>query len=267
MSAGSSSGLEQDFATQLRTHTVNQHASSSTIVNLSAPFALSSPRIYRLLLVSFYYVFKALEEELETRRLLYPKISPIYFRELLRTPAFEKDLGYYYECYANDMTNIPPPSPATCAYVAEMRAAVNEEPVLIMAYCQALYMGLLSGGVVIRRWLINAFGLTPPMGVAIFDFSDTISDVSNFKGAYADAINRVSLSDALKARIIAQKKRVFECNNELINEVCSSNDYQRRMAIVCAKIIIVLFVIYLLWRYLLLKLFTFHTKESSFLVE
>lgn len=254
MSASSSLDHVHDFATQLASRTETQRASSDALAQLFAPSALSSPRIYRLLLASFYHVFRALEEELETKRLLYPKISPIYFRELLRTNAFERDLMYYYA--TSDVSDFPPPSPAATAYVAEMRAAIEDEPTLLISYCHSLYLCILYSGTFIQPWLVNSFGLSPPTGVATFDFSETISDTRQFERNYADAINRVSLTTAQRERIIEQKKRVFECNDDILNEVCSSKTDRRRIIIICMKLVSVLTVIYLLWRYLFSHFFT-----------
>lgn len=254
MSASSSSDDIHDFASQLSTRTEPYRASSDALAQHFAPYALSSPRVYRLLLVSFYHVFRALEEELETKRLLYPKISPIYFRELLRTNAFERDLMYYYG--TSDVSDFPPPSPAATAYVAEMRAAIGEEPTLLISYCHSLYLCILYSGTFIQPWLINSFGLYPPAGVSTFDFSDTISDTRQFERNYVDAINRVSLTNAQRERIIEQKKRVFECNNDILNEVCSSRINRGRVITICTKLFITIVVIYLLWRYLFSHLFS-----------
>lgn len=243
MSPGSSSSgrlsegrrLSDDFTTQLHKRTQGEHMVSSALIKLSAPLALSSPKTYGQLLVSFYYVFQAMEQELETRRLQYPKVSPIYFRELFRTRMFERDLEYYYPS-----GEIPPPSEATREYVDELRSSVEDDPVVLIAYSQAMYLAIISGGPVIRRWVVNAFGLTPPLGCAIFDFSETISDVSKFKTRFTDAVNSIALSDAQKERIIRQKQRVFERNNSIITEVCSSVQFQQRLRAFLLRVVVII---------------------------
>lgn len=244
--------LADDFTTQLRKRTEGEHKVSGALIKLSAPIALSSQKTYGQLLVSFYYVFQALEQELETRRLQYPKISPIYFRELFRTRMFERDLEYYFPS-----GEIPPPSEATREYVAELKSSVDDDPVLLIAYTQAMYLALISGGSIIRRWVVNAFGLTPPLGCAIYDFSETISDVSKFKSRFTDAVNSIALSDAQKERIIRQKQRVFERNNSIIREVCLSVQFQQRLRAILVRVIVVIVIFGILF-YLL-----FYTSSTT----
>lgn len=246
-------GESEELATMIRTQTSKQHSVSNKLINMLAPFALSSPRVYRLLLKSFYHVFKAMEEEMEQRRLQFPKITPVYFRELRRTAAFEMDLSYYDDADQLQPSTNTDPSPATIAYIAEMKRVIDTDPILVIAYTQTLYMGILAGGAIIRRWLINAFNLNPPEGVAIFDFSSTIPDTAAFKETYKDAINSISLTAEQKARIINQKKRVFECNNELIKEVCWSHAYRRRICSLFLKLVAVLIAALLLWTFVLSK--------------
>lgn len=239
----SSGDATEDFATQLRVGTRTHHGVSGTLVKLSAPLALSSPEVYRLLLTSFYYIYKALEEQMETCRLQFPKIGVLYFRELLRTKAFERDLAHYYGL--NFHNEIPSPSTATAIYIDDMRAAIAEEPVVLFAYCQALYMALFGGGKIIRGWVVRAFNLESDHGCAIFDFSDMIPDVDAdaFRRLYADALNSVALSDAQKMRIIEQKKRVFEGNDTIIKEVCASGLYRRRVVSVLCRFLAIVAIL------------------------
>lgn len=257
--------MSSDLTDLLRKQTASHHATSDRLVHMLAPFVLSSPRVYRTLLASFYHVYSALERHMDRRRFQFPKIAPIYFRELLRSASFEADLAFYYSS-SNSSPNsspaltstsivnsasgkpllppdVPPPSPATQAYIREMDAAVADEPVLLIAYSYTMYMALLSGGKVIRGWIAKAFNLDPSAtdGLHIFDFSTDpgIHDLPRFKQTYKDAVNSLSLSDEQKRRIVNQKRRVFECNNSLINEVCWSHASRRR----CLRIVFVMVLI------------------------
>lgn len=240
-------GGNEDFMTQLRKRTQRQHNITDSLINLSAPIILSSPKIYRQLLVSFYYVYQTIEEELETRRLQYPKISPIYFRELLRMQMFKRDLAFYF-----GSSEIPPPSPAARDYVAELKSSVEDDPIVLIAYTQSMYFGLLLGGSIIRQWIIKAFSLTPPVGCAIFEFSETISDTTGFRRRFADAVNSIALSDEEKERVIRQKQRVYLQNDSIIREVCSSRQFQQRLLAVVLKFVAVVISFFLLY-YLVIR--------------
>lgn len=232
--------FKQDLTTLLRKQTASHHASAGKLVHLLMPFALSSPQVYRQLLLSFYHVFRVLEHELETRRLQYPKLAPIYFRQLQRTQSFHRDLTYYYHL---PLPCLPAPSPAAAAYIADLRAAVHREPILLLAYTHSMYMALLSGGRVMKQCVVTAFGLKPPDGVAVFDFAPAIPHVDRFKSTYRDAINSLALSDAQKFRIVEQKKKVFEGNNAIMKEVCWSNVSRRRMAVCACRVVAALLVV------------------------
>lgn len=130
-----------DFATELRVRTRQSHALSSAAWSLTVPVALSSPKVYRLALKSFYFVYLAIEAEMERLRRMFPKVSAIYFPEILRTKAFEEDLLYYYG--PSWQTEMGPPSACTVEYVKTMHDAVEKDPLLIIAYCQ-VSSGLLA---------------------------------------------------------------------------------------------------------------------------
>lgn len=124
----------EDFAVEIRVRTKRQHSVANAAVNLTAPLALSSPRVFRLLVKSFYHVYLTLEDEMERLRRSYPKVSAMYFREVLRTKGFEEDLAYFYGPAWR--TSMGPPSPATVEYVSKLRNAVEQNPLLIIAFCQ-----------------------------------------------------------------------------------------------------------------------------------
>jgi heme oxygenase len=127
-----------DFATELQVRTRQQHSVANAVVNLTAPIALSSPRVYRMAVKAFYHVYLTIESEMERLRRNYPKVSVVYFREVLRTRAFEEDLAFFYG--PSWQTEMGPPSPATVSYVEELRRAVAENPILIVAFCQVRFL-------------------------------------------------------------------------------------------------------------------------------
>lgn len=232
-----------DFASELSSRTRRHHAASDSLVNLTAPLALSSPRVYRLLLAAFYHVFRALETELDACRRLHPRLSTVHFAVLQRTAAFEADLIHYF---GHDFRSvIPPPGAAVRAYISELRAATADEPVLLVAYVHSLYLALLAGGGVLSRWLVTAFSLTPPTGVAIFDFP-AIADRGQFRADFRDAINSIPLSRSERERIIAQKMRVFDGNDRIFREVASSVTYRWQLvraiflALFCGLLVLVM---------------------------
>lgn len=240
---------DEDFSTELRTRTRRQHDLSTAIVNLSAPLALSSPKVYRMLLVSWYWIYKTMEVEMEERRRRYPKVSAVYFRELLRTAAFEEDLRYYYgEDFAK---RIGPPSQATAEYIQEFKECVDQDPTLIIAYCQTMYLAMFGGGAIVKKWISSAFAPPPGKGSKIFDFSDTIDDVREFQREYNDAVNRIALTRKEKDRLIERKRKIFADNDTIFAEIRGSRTYNMRVLFVVCVCLLIAVGAYFLIRILL----------------
>lgn len=240
---------EEDFATELRTGTRRQHDLSTAVVNLSAPLALSSPKVYRMLLVSWYWIYKTMEAEMEERRRRYPKVSAVYFRELLRTAAFEEDLRYYY---GEDFPKrIGTPSKATAEYIQTFKECVDQDPMLIIAYCHTMYLGMFGGGPIVKKWIDSTFAPPPGKGSKIFDFSDTIDDVTEFQREYNEAVNRIALTREEKDRLIQRKRKIFADNDTIMAEVRGSRTYNRRLLLVVCVFLLIAVVAYCLIRILL----------------
>ena len=158
----------------------------------------------------------------------------------MRTKAIESDLSYH-------ISKPFKPSPMTAAtkeWIAEMKQAVEDDPVVLVAYVHTLYAGLLAGGQIIRGWVVKAFG----GGVKLFEFDDPKTTLEDFKGA----VNRLALNRDEKDRVILYKRRVFEANDRVFAELRQSHVYRKRVRDVLAMIVGVLLVLILL-RFALLR--------------
>src|SRR3712207_6660693 len=80
--------------------------------------------VYRRLVSSLYSVYSAMEEELERHR-GHPVLAPLYFPELRRKAALERDLAFYDgEAWAAHLS----PSKATREYVGRLREVGDSAP-------------------------------------------------------------------------------------------------------------------------------------------
>lgn len=224
---------EENFSEELRTRTLRQHDLSDTLVSLSVPLALSSPDVYRILLLSWYWIYKTIESKMEELRRCYPKVGAIYFPQLLRTSAFEDDLRYYYG--SDFEQRITPPSKATADYIRNFEKCVDDNPVCLIAYCHTMYLAIFAGGSILKKWVRSGFNLPPGKGTKVFDFSDTISDVIKFRKEYNGAMNRIALSRDEKERIIATKMQIFEANNAIFAEIRGNSAYKSHVVFFIAK--------------------------------
>lgn len=246
-----------DFSVRLREETKREHSLSTSIVHITAPLALSSPRVYRILLASFYHIFASLESLLESNRKLHPKISGVYFRQILRTEAFEKDMRYYYSLDVKS-TSWPLPSEATQKYIETMTAEIEKDPVLLIAYTQTMYMAVFAGGNILRKWIGKAFGYGDGVGVAAFDFSATVTDTKAFVKSYDGALNRIALTEEEKERIIACKKRIFDMNDTIFQELRTTKTYIMRVLFLLAQFcggLVLIWLLLLVVKYIQRELF------------
>ena len=104
---------------------------------------------YRKLIGDLYFVYKAMEEEID--RLVqedHPVIKHIGFKELFRRQTLEKDLEFYYGNNWLDQIKI---SASAQSYVNRIRLVANESPELLVGHHYTRYIGDLSGGQILKK--------------------------------------------------------------------------------------------------------------------
>ena len=98
---------------------------------------------YKKLLGNFYYIYSAMELRFDKLK-DDPVLGDLYFPELHRKKALEKDLKYYYGPTWREHIC---PSPATQQYVHR----IEEAPVLsLIGHHYTRYLGDLSGGQILK---------------------------------------------------------------------------------------------------------------------
>lgn len=169
---------------------------------------------YRKLVTSLYFVYSAMEEEME-RLKDHPMVSPIYFPELNRKQSLEADLRFYYGAnWREEAQN----TKAGQAYVARIRQIGASHPELLVAHCYTRYLGDLSGGQILKKISQRAMNLTEGEGTAFYEFED-ISDEKAFKDKYRQAMNDLPVDDATAERIVAEANDAFGMNMKLFQEL------------------------------------------------
>ncbi|MEA5465593.1 biliverdin-producing heme oxygenase [Leptothoe sp. PORK10 BA2] len=169
---------------------------------------------YRKLVANFYYVYAAMEEELE-RHKDHPVVSSIYYPELYRKETLETDLAYYYGPNWQDQISI---SPAGQAYVDRIRQVANESPELLVGHSYTRYLGDLSGGQILKNIAQRAMNLADDEGVAFYEFP-SIPDDAEFKANYRSSINAAPVDDAMAERIVEEANDAFGTNMKLFQEL------------------------------------------------
>lgn len=196
------------------------------VSNFTVPFALSSPSVYLALLRAYHLIFVAFEEEFEKRRRVFPRLNAVYFRELLRTEAFEKDIEFFSKLSGSQDKQLVLPSASN--FVAQMRTALAREPVLVISYSYALYIGLLTASPKMIPWIRSSFDLDADGcngGVAIWDFSDTIAVPYGFRKRFDTALDDFKLREEQRELIYDQVHSALDSSGEIFKEIKATEEY------------------------------------------
>lgn len=169
---------------------------------------------YRKLVSNFYFVYSAMEEEME-RHQAHPVISKIYFPELDRKSTLEKDLYFYYGPNWREQVT---PSTAAKDYVQRIRDLSNSEPELLVGHSYTRYLGDLSGGQILKKIAQRAMNLGEEKGTAFYEFKD-ISDEKAFKAEYRQALDELPIDEATAEKIVDEANATFDMNMKLFQEL------------------------------------------------
>ena len=204
-----------DLSTMLREGTKKSHTMAENVGFVKCFLkGVVEKKSYRRLVTSLYYVYSAMEEEME-RLKDHPVISKIYFPELNRKQSLEEDLHFYYGAnWRDEIKN----SPAGKAYVDRIREVAQTEPELLVAHCYTRYLGDLSGGQILKKISQRAMKLTDGQGTAFYEFED-IPDEKAFKNKYRQTMDELPIDLATAEKIVDEANAAFGRNMELFQEL------------------------------------------------
>lgn len=207
--------MSSNLATKLREGTKKSHTMAEN-TGFIACFLKGTveKNSYRKLVSNLYFVYSAMEEEMERHR-NHPIVSQIYFPELNRKAALEQDLYYYYG--PNWREHIAP-SPSAEEYVAQIREISNTAPELLVAHSYTRYLGDLSGGQILKGIAQRGMNLSDGEGTAFYEFK-TISDEKAFKQQYRQAMNDLAVDEATANRIVDEANDAFGLNMKMFKEL------------------------------------------------
>lgn len=168
---------------------------------------------YRKLVADLYYVYSAMEEEME-RLKDHPVVSQIYFPELNRKQSLETDLRYYFGPNWQAEAKI---TPAGQAYVDRIHEVAQTAPELLVSHSYTRYLGDLSGGQILKKIAQNAMNLDGE-GTAFYEF-ENISDEKAFKDKYRAAMNSLDVPEETAEQIVQEANDAFGMNMNMFKEL------------------------------------------------
>ena len=203
------------LAAELKTGTKRSHtAAENTKFVGSFLRGVISEENYRTLIKDFYFVYSALEEEME--RLDDDEfLKPIHFKELNRLNALKMDLRYYYG--PNWMMEIKP-SEACIQYTERIHEVADKDPYLLVGHHYTRYLGDLSGGQILKGIAEKAQNLPKNEGLHFYDFPK-IDDKKEFKTKYRAALDGLTTDSSKINDIIAEANYAFRLNMYMFDEL------------------------------------------------
>ncbi|MBE7384566.1 MAG: heme oxygenase (biliverdin-producing) [Leptolyngbya sp. SIO1E4] len=207
--------MSSNLATKLREGTKKAHTMAENVGFVRCFLrGVVEKNSYRKLVANFYFVYTAMEEELE-RHQTHPAVSKIYFPELHRKQSLETDLNYYYGANWRDHVS---PSAAGQAYIDRIREVSASQPELLVGHSYTRYLGDLSGGQVLKGIAQRAMNLVDGEGTAFYEF-ETINDEKAFKATYRQSLDEIEVDEATAEQIVEEANDAFGLNMEMFQEL------------------------------------------------
>ncbi len=208
----------------MREATRSVHTLSDALVNAKLGVALTDDAVWAEGLLVFYEVFRYLEEALERRS--DSLLGDLRIEEgglLSRTEAFEKDLLHFM---GKDWKDGYSPRSEVRQYLRHLEEIENSEPYLLAAYVYHLYMGLLSGGQILKekRSLLGR-RKEERAGEAVTHFG-TEHSLPWLKKQMRDSVDHFGeqLDPDVREKVILEGVTVFNLNNTIIRSVRGVDD-------------------------------------------
>ncbi len=207
--------MSSNLASKLRVGTKKAHTMAENVGFVKCFLkGVVEKSSYRKLVANFYYVYSAMEEEMEKHR-QHPIVSKINFSQLNRKHSLEQDLSYYYGANWREQIKL---SPAGEAYVQRIREISATEPELLIAHSYTRYLGDLSGGQILKNIAVTAMNLNEGEGTAFYEFAD-ITDEKAFKAKYRQTLDELPIDDATGDRIVEEANAAFGMNMKMFQEL------------------------------------------------
>tara|TARA_B100001996_G_scaffold382584_1_gene374809 strand:- start:1107 stop:1784 length:678 start_codon:yes stop_codon:yes gene_type:complete len=201
-----------NFAKELKEGTKKSHSAAENTKFVSSFLrGVVSEENYRGLISNFYFVYRAMEEEISKHK-SDPTIGQVYYKSLERTNFLERDLRYYY---GPNWRAIVVPTEACQQYVNRIREV---EPYLLIAHHYTRYIGDLSGGVILKGIAEKALTLPEGEGLYFYDFPN-IPDAKEFKNSYRKQLDSIPLTEHQKNAIIVEANYAFRLNMYMFDEL------------------------------------------------
>lgn len=207
--------------------------------------ALSDNAVWAEGLLVFYEIFRFLEDAMKRHK--DDHIGKMHIDGIDRTEAFEKDLLFYL---GSDWKKNYFPRDSVANYLFHLQKLEQNDHVRLIAYIYHLYMGLLSGGQILRGKRAIARKLTfkkkdpNQEGDAVTDFDG--KPIYQLKKELVKAVNSVAetLDECERQSLLEESKVVFQLNNSIIHSVKGAGEVLLKKLLIYAMVAVCLMILY-----------------------
>uniref|UniRef100_A0A0P4VW67 Heme oxygenase n=1 Tax=Rhodnius neglectus TaxID=72488 RepID=A0A0P4VW67_9HEMI len=229
----------------LRRETRDIHSVSDALVNAKLAISFSDKDVWAEGLLIFYEIFRFLEQAMSANK--ESNLCKMYVNGMERTSAFEEDLKFYL---GDDWKKNYTVRESVAKYLSHLKELESTNTDLLIAYVYHLYMGLLSGGQILRkkreigkRLLVNSKD-SNTKGNAVTDFGNL--NIRDLKQKIVDNVNSIadSLDEDTKFKIIVESRMVFKLNNEIVKSIEGTNVILLKKVFIFSVIVLIIFMLW-----------------------
>lgn len=128
-----------------------------------------------------------------------------------------------------------------------LREVEDTDPTLLMVYIYHLYMGLLSGGIILRKkrqimQKVSLFKASSSSGSNVTNFGQ--SSIIQLKRDLRESMNRIAetLDEDTRNKLIEESKIVFQLNNDIVKSVRTTTNSEKTFFFI-GQIILIAFIV------------------------
>lgn len=166
---------------------------------------------YAELVVQLWFVYRELEDPV-ARLAGDPLAGPFIDPALLRRSALEADLEVLL---GEGWRDGAVPTPETQAYLERLHEVAAEWPAGYVAHHYTRYLGDLSGGQFIGKFVRTTYGLTDDRGAAFYRFGE-IREPGAWKERYRERLDALPLEADEAERMIAEVRAAYRHNTAVL---------------------------------------------------
>lgn len=203
-------------------------------------------------LVCFYAVFQYLEEAID--RLEHTLVGELDIEGMRRTKAFQEDIEFYFGKDWLEKSYIP--RAEVVEYLEHLARLEKTDPILLTAYIYHLYVGLFSGGQILRKkrslqakmTLFSSANTESGKGEAVTDFGQI--PIHKLKSQMMERMEYIAdqLGEEDKWKLIEESKNVFRMNNKMIKTINTNSVIIRKCMNFSLVVIPVIVGVYFSWK-------------------